>query len=277
MHIDRLDARNDGCDEKTARAGGRTHTQRTWGARALEDAEELLLLLLLARDADLRRAAAARPVHARDLVRRQGPGVAPHLLVVREAVLLGPRREVVAALGAAAPVQGLAEDADVGLRVEVGLVLVRHLLDVGLAVVEGRHAEARLHPALLALEVRVVPGAAALHVGDVLQGDLALAHVFGVDGVEVVGLALFQRRDEGVEGAGLEAAGAAGAEVRLRLLLLGLDLLPLLGRHAARHVGLQLRRYARRGRGGLEGGGGREREGDDDGLHGCFLRFGLYA
>merc|ERR1719213_946771 len=123
MHIDRLDARNDGCDELTARAGGRTHTQRTWGARSLEDAEELLLLLLLARDADLRRAAAARPVHARDLVRGQGPGVAPHLLVVREAVLLGPRREVVAALGAAAPVEGLAEDADVGLGVEVALSL----------------------------------------------------------------------------------------------------------------------------------------------------------
>merc|ERR1719213_1597086 len=271
MHIYRLDARNDGCEEKTARAGGRTHTQRTWSASALEDAEELLLLLRLARDADLRRAAAARPVHARDLGRRQGPGVAPHLLVVREAVLLRARREVVAALGAAAPVEGLAEDADVGLGVEVGLVLVRHLLDVGLAVVEGRHAEARLHPALLALEVRVVPGAAALHVGDVFQGDLALAHVLGVDGVEVVGLALLERRDEGVEGAGLEAARAAGAEVRLRLLLLGLDLLPLLGRHAARHVGLQLRRYARRGRGGLEGAGRREGEGDDDGLHGVFF------
>merc|ERR1719213_1598559 len=232
MHIDRLDARNDGCDEKTARAGGRAHTQRTWSARALEDAEELLLLLLLARDADLRRAAAARPVHARDLGRRQGPGVAPHLLVVREAVLLRARREVVAALGAAAPVEGLAEDADVGLGVEVGLVLVRHLLDVGLAVVEGRHAEARLHPALL-----------------------ALPHVVGVDGVEVVGLALFQRRDEGVEGAGLEAARAAGAEVRLRLLLLGLDLLPLLGRHARGHVGAELGRYARRGRRGLEAAG----------------------
>merc|ERR1719213_1302187 len=210
MHIDRLDARNDGCDEKTARAGGRAHTQRTWSARALEDAEELLLLLRLARDADLRRAAAARPVHARDLGRRQGPGVAPHLLVVREAVLLRARREVVAALGAAAPVEGLAEDADVGL-----------------AVVEGRHAEARLHPALLALQIGIVPRAAALHVGDVLQGDLALAHVVGVDGVEVVGLALLERRDEGVEGAGLEAAGTAGPQVRLRLLLLGLDLLPL--------------------------------------------------
>merc|ERR1719333_629020 len=256
--------------EDGARRRSDTHTERTWSARALEDAEELLLLLLRAR-VDLRRAAAARPVHARDLGRRQGPGVAPHLLVVREAVLLGPRREVVAALGAAAPVQGLAEDADVGLRVEVGLVLVRHLLDVGLAVVEGRHAEARLHPALLALEVRVVPRAAALHVGDVFQGDLALAHVVGVDGVEVVGLALLERRDEGVEGAGLEAARAAGAEVHLRLLLLGLDLLPLLGRHAARHVGLQLRRYARRGRGGLEGAGRREGEGDDDGLHGYFI------
>merc|ERR1719182_838593 len=207
MHIDRLDARNDGCDEKTARAGGRTHTQRTWSIPALEDAEELLLLLLLARDADLRRAAAARPVHARDLGRRQGPGVAPHLLVVREAVLLRAGREVVAALGAAAPVEGLAEDADVGLRVEVGLVLVRHLLDVGLAVVEGRHAEARLYPALLALE-----------------------------------------------------------------------LLPLLGRHARGHVGLELRGRAHGGRGGLEGGGGRERKRDDDGLHGVFfLPLGLYA
>merc|ERR1719213_962982 len=246
MHIDRLDARNDGCDEKTARAGGRTHTQRTWSIPALEDAEELLLLLRLARDADLRRAAAARPVHARDLVRGQRPGVAPHLLVVREAVLLRARREVVAALGAAAP-------------------------DVGLAVVEGRHAEARLHPALLALQIGIVPGAAALHVGDVLERDLALAHVVGVDGVEVVGLALLEGRDEGVEGPGLKAAGTAGPQVRLRLLLLGLDLLPLLGRHARGHVGAELRRYARRGRGGLEGGGRREGEGDDDGLHGCLF------
>merc|ERR1719359_1302944 len=182
----------------------------TW-PRTLEEAEELLLLLLRAR-ADLRRAATARPVHARDLVGRERAGVAPHLLVVRKAVLLRARREVVAALGAAAPVEGLAEDADVGLGVEVGLVLLRHLLDVGLAVVEGRHAEARLHPALLALEVGIVPRAAALHVGDIFQGDLALAHVVGVDGVEVVGLALLEGRDEGVEGAGLEAASTTSTQ-----------------------------------------------------------------
>merc|ERR1719366_21550 len=200
----------------------------TW-PRTLEEAEELLLLLLRAR-VDLRRAAATRPVHARYLVGRERAAVAPHLLVVREAVLLRARREVVAALGAAAPVEGLAEDADVGLGVEVGLVLGRHLLDVGLAVVEGRHAEARLHPALLARQVRVVPGPAALHVGHVLERDVALAHLFRVDRVEVRGLALLQRLDEGVEGPGLEAARATGAEVRLGLLLLGLDLLLLLGR-----------------------------------------------
>ena len=65
-----------------------------------------LLRRLLPAGRDLRRGAhhAAARVHALDLLLRQSAGVAPHLLVVREAVALRARGEVVA-LGAAAPVQ----------------------------------------------------------------------------------------------------------------------------------------------------------------------------
>ncbi|CAH0364491.1 unnamed protein product, partial [Pelagomonas calceolata] len=216
-------------------AGALPAKRRGSGRRPLEEAEELLLRRLLPAGRDFGRGAhhAAARVHALDLLLRQSAGVAPHLLVVREAVALRARGEVVA-LGAAAPVQGLPEEADVGLDVVVLLVRRELALLLRFAVVVGRHAEARLHPALLALEVRVVPGPAALHVGHVLQRDVALAHLVGVHGEQMRRLAALHRVDERVEGAALEAARAARAEVLARALLLFfiLDLLPLGGGHA---------------------------------------------